>query len=71
MAGVLFISLNCRKILVEIVMDILLYKYIHDDDKNTIFMTLLDHGIFLNENTAVINNFIKLYYKIFLAPYNT
>lgn len=39
MAEVLFIFLNCHKILAEIVMDIILYKYIHDDDKNTIFMT--------------------------------
>lgn len=41
MAEVLFISLNCRKIIVEIVLDIILYKYIHGDDKNTIFMTQL------------------------------
>jgi len=49
MAGVLSISLNCHKILAEIVMDIILYKYIHDDDKNTIFMIQLEHGTFLNE----------------------
>jgi len=70
MVEVLFISLNCRKILVEIVMDIILYKHIHNDDKNIIFIIRLEYETFLNENTTVIKNFIKLYYKYFLL-YNT
>jgi len=66
MVEVLFISLNCRKIVVEVVIDIIysiLYKYIYiytRDVQNTIFMIYLDHGIFLNEKTTIIKNCIKL-----------